>query len=148
MEHLVLLGAPASRDRKTLQMARSVVAGRCINAYSSADWLLSLSFRCAFARISILSVVHVVFTWKRASRHGELHPHVWLRADFVSDLCVVCRTKIGQGVLKSVLGLGPTDFPGFEDLDCSGLVRSHGDWCKHSAQVLQGLGLERTDAAA
>lgn len=128
VEHLVLLGAPASRDRRTLEMARSVVAGRCINAYSTADWLLSLSFRYVSCHACVLP------------RRRQ-----YIEAGMLTMATSVCSTKLGQGVLKSVLGLGAADFPGFEDLDCSGLVRSHGDWCKHSAQVLQGLGLERAD---
>ena len=47
VEHVVLLGAPVSWHAKTLRMVRRVVAGRFVNCYSSVDWVLSLSFRCA-----------------------------------------------------------------------------------------------------
>jgi Protein of unknown function (DUF726) len=46
IEHVVLMGAPVSVEADRLRMMRAVTAGRVVNAYSRADWLLALQFRC------------------------------------------------------------------------------------------------------
>ncbi|KAK9789219.1 hypothetical protein WJX73_001120 [Symbiochloris irregularis] len=45
VEHAVMLGTPVVIVPDRYALARSVVAGRCINAYSENDWVLSLNFR-------------------------------------------------------------------------------------------------------
>ena len=45
VEHAVLLGCTVTIVKERFTMARSVVSGRFVNAYSSQDWLLGLLFR-------------------------------------------------------------------------------------------------------
>ena len=45
VENAVLLGAPVGRNTERWRRARSVVAGRLINGYSSKDWVLMFLFR-------------------------------------------------------------------------------------------------------
>ena len=69
------------------------------------------------------------------------------KSDHGADLVTIpCRTKLGKGVFQGILGMRPAEQPGVEDMNFSWLVRSHGDWCKHSDRVLGLLGL--TDPAA
>ena len=48
VEHAVLIGAPVTNDTRSWEKARSVVAGRLVNAYSSEDWALRFLYRHAF----------------------------------------------------------------------------------------------------
>lgn len=45
VEHAVMLGCTVTIVKERFVMARSVVSGRFVNAYSSQDWLLGLLFR-------------------------------------------------------------------------------------------------------
>ncbi|KAA6418450.1 MAG: hypothetical protein FRX49_11610 [Trebouxia sp. A1-2] len=45
VEHAVMLGCTVTIVKERFTMARSVVSGRFVNAYSSQDWLLGLLFR-------------------------------------------------------------------------------------------------------
>ncbi len=45
VEHAVMLGCTVTIVKERYTMARSVVSGRFVNAYSSQDWLLGLLFR-------------------------------------------------------------------------------------------------------
>jgi hypothetical protein len=54
-----------------------------------------------------------------------------------------CRTKIGKGVLKAILGITEVSQPGIEDIDFGSLVRNHSDWCKNTEHILHILGLDR-----
>ncbi|CAK0785406.1 hypothetical protein CVIRNUC_008615 [Coccomyxa viridis] len=45
VEHAVLLGTPVGVTPQRWRMARTAVAGRLVNGYSSQDWVLGLSFR-------------------------------------------------------------------------------------------------------
>ena len=45
IQRVVLLGAPIAPTTEEWQMARSVVAGRFINAYCENDWILAFLFR-------------------------------------------------------------------------------------------------------
>lgn len=47
VEHVVVMGAPVSTRLERWAMARSVVAGRFVNAYSRRDWVLGLIYRGA-----------------------------------------------------------------------------------------------------
>ena len=47
VEHVVVMGAPVSTRLERWAMARSVVAGRVVNAYSRRDWVLGLIYRGA-----------------------------------------------------------------------------------------------------
>eukprot|EP00798_Chlamydomonas_sp_ICE-L_P012701 gene12701-15933_t len=46
VESVILLGAPVSINPARWKQARSVVAGRFVNAYSTNDWILGLVYRC------------------------------------------------------------------------------------------------------
>ena len=45
VEHAVMLGCTVTIVKERYTMARSVVSGRFVNAYSSQDWILGLLFR-------------------------------------------------------------------------------------------------------
>lgn len=45
VEHAVMMGNTVTIVKERYVMARSVVSGRFLNAYSSQDWLLGLLFR-------------------------------------------------------------------------------------------------------
>ena len=45
IEHVVLIGAPVTNEAAAWTKARSVVAGRLVNAYSSEDWALRFLYR-------------------------------------------------------------------------------------------------------
>ncbi|XP_027942603.1 transmembrane and coiled-coil domain-containing protein 4-like isoform X1 [Vigna unguiculata] len=47
VEKVVLLGAPISISDESWEKARQVVAGRFVNAYSSNDWTLGVTFRAS-----------------------------------------------------------------------------------------------------
>lgn len=46
------MGAPVSTRLERWAMARSVVAGRFVNAYSRRDWVLGLIYRGANGKLS------------------------------------------------------------------------------------------------
>jgi pimeloyl-ACP methyl ester carboxylesterase len=48
VERVVLLGAPITLDKGRWEMARKVVAGRFVNAFSSNDWILGVVYRATF----------------------------------------------------------------------------------------------------
>ena len=50
VEHVILLGAPVSIDADNLRMVRCITSGRVVNGFSPADWVLKVSFKCAFPR--------------------------------------------------------------------------------------------------
>ena len=52
VEHVVVMGAPVSTRLERWAMARSVVAGRFVNAYSRRDWVLGLIYRGANGELS------------------------------------------------------------------------------------------------
>jgi hypothetical protein len=62
IEHVVLLGTPASLEHPKLAAARSIISGRFVNAYSTADWLLALSFRCSSQSIpaQLIFLIHTI----------------------------------------------------------------------------------------
>ncbi|KAJ0041184.1 hypothetical protein Pint_28403 [Pistacia integerrima] len=47
VERVVLLGAPISIKDQNWEAVRKMVAGRFVNAYSTNDWMLGLSFRAS-----------------------------------------------------------------------------------------------------
>ncbi|KAL5073900.1 hypothetical protein RYX36_012884 [Vicia faba] len=47
VERVVLLGAPISIEDEKWEVARKMVAGRFVNAYSTNDWTLGLAFRAS-----------------------------------------------------------------------------------------------------
>ena len=47
VEHAVLLGAPVTVRPERWAMARAAVAGRFVNGYSRADWVLAVVFRAS-----------------------------------------------------------------------------------------------------
>lgn len=47
VENVFIFGTPVVRKREHLVMARSVVSGRFVNAYSLKDWMLAYLFRAA-----------------------------------------------------------------------------------------------------
>ncbi|KAJ3690307.1 hypothetical protein LUZ61_019471 [Rhynchospora tenuis] len=47
VERVVLLGAPVSVQGEDWESARKMVAGRFINAYSTNDWILGITFRAS-----------------------------------------------------------------------------------------------------
>ncbi|AQZ19108.1 YFL034W [Zygosaccharomyces parabailii] len=47
VENVYLFGTPVIKNKEYLVMARSVVSGRFVNAYSSKDWMLAYLFRAA-----------------------------------------------------------------------------------------------------
>ncbi|KAF3440762.1 hypothetical protein FNV43_RR19048 [Rhamnella rubrinervis] len=47
VERVVLLGAPISIKDENWEVARKMVAGRFVNAYSTNDWMLGLAFRAS-----------------------------------------------------------------------------------------------------
>ncbi|XP_031286923.1 transmembrane and coiled-coil domain-containing protein 4 isoform X2 [Pistacia vera] len=49
VERVVLLGAPISIKDQNWEAVRKMVAGRFVNAYSTNDWMLGLSFRARYA---------------------------------------------------------------------------------------------------
>ena len=50
----MLLGTPVVIVPERWALARSVVAGRFVNAYSTNDWTLSLNFRARSVRSCLL----------------------------------------------------------------------------------------------
>ena len=76
VEHVVVMGAPVSTRLERWAMARSVVAGRFVNAYSRRDWVLGLIYRGAngkslawSSRDPVLpSFAHVCQCMRRACR--------------------------------------------------------------------------------
>jgi hypothetical protein len=127
-----------------------------MHLHSSNSLQVLYCCQCSDAPPFFLVVVQPNVSMKRIA--GQLHTLVSSNLSeqhrFQRRRLLVCcnvgmtyRTKLGQGVFKGILGLGPADTAGIEDVNCSGLVQSHGDWCKHSRQILQGLGLQGPDAA-
>lgn len=47
VENVYLFGTPVIKNKEQLVMARSVVSGRFVNAYSEKDWMLAYLFRAA-----------------------------------------------------------------------------------------------------
>lgn len=86
VEHVVVMGAPVSTRLERWAMARSVVAGRFVNAYSRRDWVLGLIYRGANGEL-----LHSFMPCQ-----GHLHPHK-------SFLCT-CTSQVVSGLLAAALG--------------------------------------------
>lgn len=54
VENVYLFGTPVIKNKEQLVMARSVVSGRFVNAYSEKDWMLAYLFRAAAGGFSTI----------------------------------------------------------------------------------------------
>ena len=74
VEHVVVMGAPVSTRLERWAMARSVVAGRFVNAYSRRDWVLGLIYRGANGE-SWLMMALPASDDKLCTKSGQFEPH-------------------------------------------------------------------------
>lgn len=110
---VVLIGAPVSCDRTSWQRAREVVSGRLVNVYSRADWLLAFLFRYMEWGITVRCALpgKALFT-------------------LTSMLCSSLQ----------VAGLSPVKVEGVENVDVTGIVRSHGQYADKIQDILAYIG--------
>ncbi|KAK9108950.1 hypothetical protein Sjap_017010 [Stephania japonica] len=59
VERVVLLGAPLSIKNENWESARKMVAGRFVNAYSTSDWTLGITFRASLLSQGLAGIQHV-----------------------------------------------------------------------------------------
>eukprot|EP00494_Astrolonche_serrata_P032030 UN32299 len=53
VENVYLFGVPKASNSKSFKIARSMVAGRLVNAYSKSDWVLKILYRTTHLNMSI-----------------------------------------------------------------------------------------------
>lgn len=103
VEHVVVMGAPVSTRLERWAMARSVVAGRFVNAYSRRDWMLGLIYRGANGEFSVWNalyvpsnaVVCIVRFASQGSRHECLGHRDWV-------VILINRGTVGISLVQNV----------------------------------------------
>lgn len=140
-------------------MARSVVAGKCVNGYSKKDWVLALRYNLSvlihlFCRMPLMWL----FQFSQAARlvneqtfaliqHFKhvLSNFLILVVSGSSYIDVLIRSfRAQQGTFRPASGLGPIPVAGIENVDLTDIVNGHGDYVKNIDGILARLGLAHT----
>ena len=143
VESAVLLGAPVGTHHSEWAAARSVVAGRLVNCYSTQDWFLALMYRCKSWDVGVagLQPVHV-----HAVTAGDV-PSDGRGQGEDSDTLDEGRGSPAPGrdakipslsskILQAVKSCSVEDV---ENINVTALVQSHVDYCESLMYILPAV---------
>lgn len=95
-----MLGTPVVIVPERYALARSVVAGRCVNAYSTNDWVLSLNFRARSVSFCTLLINNASSRSSCAFCHPCCQPRCHLLSAYALQLSA---HNMQQGASTSVM---------------------------------------------
>ncbi|CAC5401214.1 Uncharacterized membrane protein F35D11.3,Transmembrane and coiled-coil domain-containing protein 4 [Mytilus coruscus] len=90
IEDVILLGAPVSGDAKSWKNLGKVVAGKIINGYSKADWLLKFLYRTSSVQLSVAGLQPI--KWDDRRMHNiDLSAIVTGHGEYLKQLDTVMK---------------------------------------------------------